>query len=87
MATIIENGVSGLVTTDVLELERYASYLIDTPQEAYRLGAGARRVAQERFNIARFCRDWEAAFALVAAQPLQRLTPEGGDHEVGCAAQ
>jgi len=37
--------------------------LLDDPDEAHRLGANARRYALERFNIARFTRDWEHTIA------------------------
>jgi len=65
MVTVVENGVSGFLTTNVEELSGYASELLDHPAEARRLGEGARRAALERFNIERFCRDWEAIFAAV----------------------
>ncbi len=62
MTTVVENGVSGYSDTrvDVL-VERMRSLLAD-PHEAARLGSGARRAALRRFDIARFVRDWQAAF-------------------------
>jgi hypothetical protein len=65
MPAVIENGVSGYVDTDVTRLREHMLELLRDPGEAARLGAGARRAAEERFNIARFVRDWEDAFALV----------------------
>jgi hypothetical protein len=65
MVTVVENGVSGFLTTDVRELIAYASSLLDNPAEARRLGEGARQAALERFGIERFCRDWAETFALV----------------------
>jgi glycosyltransferase involved in cell wall biosynthesis len=64
-ATTIENGVSGYADArlDVL-LERMRELLAD-PAEARRLGEGARRVAQERFGLERFVRNWEDALRLV----------------------
>ena len=44
--------------------------LIQHPEEARRLGEGARRYATERFNIHRFVRDWNAAFGLVTVNPV-----------------
>ncbi len=65
MVTAVENGISGYVDTDIERLvERMKSLLAD-PAEAKRLGEGARAAAQERFNIHRFIRDWDEAFALV----------------------
>jgi hypothetical protein len=68
MTTVVENGVSGYVDTAPLRLVRYMQELLAAPAEARRLGHGARRYAQARFNIVRFARDWEAAFTLVTGK-------------------
>lgn len=68
MATTIENGVSGYVDTNVDNLAAYMRELLRQPAEARRLSEGARRYALERFNIDRFCRDWDKAFNLVAGK-------------------
>ncbi|MBC7971561.1 MAG: glycosyltransferase family 4 protein [Verrucomicrobia bacterium] len=68
MATVVENGVSGYVDTDIDRLVDVMQTLLRDPAEARRLGDGARRYAQERFNIQRFTRDWDAAFARVTGQ-------------------
>jgi glycosyltransferase involved in cell wall biosynthesis len=65
MVTVIENGVNGYVDTDVNKLIDRMQALLHDPPEAQRLGANARRYAQDRFNIQRFARDWEDAFAYV----------------------
>jgi glycosyltransferase involved in cell wall biosynthesis len=87
MVTTIENGVSGYVDTDVARLIERMQELLARPDEARRLGDGARRYAQQRFHIDRFVRDWEAAFAFVTnsslvnghrvfhSLPLQELSP------------
>lgn len=67
MATVIENGVSGYADTDVAVLHARMRELIRHPALARRLGEGARRRAQERFSIARFCADWDAALRHVTA--------------------
>lgn len=67
MAATIENGVSGYIDTNVDRLIEHMRRLIDDPEEARRLGQGARRYAQKRFNIDRFVRDWNEAFSLVTA--------------------
>ena len=72
MATVIENGKSGYVHTDVDELIEAMHELLAHPEEARRLGAGARAVALERFNIQRFVRDWLHAFAWVTGQRQPR---------------
>lgn len=65
MATVIENGMSGYVDTDVERLILRMRELLDDPAEARRLGAGARERARQRFHIERFVQDWDAAFSLV----------------------
>jgi hypothetical protein len=37
-------------------------YLLAAPEAAREMGANARRMALERFGLARFARDWNAAF-------------------------
>lgn len=65
MVTTIENGVSGYVDTDINRLVEGMQDLLDNPDEARRLGKGARQHALERFNIQRFSSDWNQAFELV----------------------
>ena len=65
MATVVENGVSGYVDTNVANLIEHMRELLRDPQEAQRLSAGARRQALERFHIQRFARDWDEVFRLV----------------------
>ena len=66
MVTVVENGVSGYLDTDVGRLIECMRDLLRFPAEARRLGTGARRLAEDRFNIQRFTRDWEDTFAAVA---------------------
>ena len=72
MAAAVENGVSGYVDTDVDRLIARMRALLADPDEARRLGEGARRAARERFDIRRFADDWDRAFRLVTASPLHR---------------
>jgi glycosyltransferase involved in cell wall biosynthesis len=65
MVTAIENGVSGYVDTDVSRLVEHMHSLLANPDEARRLGEGARRKAIQRFNIQRFIADWNDALAFV----------------------
>lgn len=66
MATAIENGVSGHVDTDVRKLLVHMQRLIADPDEARRLGQGAQARAAQRFNMARFIREWNMALRMVA---------------------
>lgn len=65
LVTVVENGFSGWISTDVDRLIEQMAALLADPAEAARLGRNARRVARERFGIERFVRDWEDAFATV----------------------
>jgi glycosyltransferase involved in cell wall biosynthesis len=73
MVSVVENGVSGYVSTDVSRLVAHMRHLLADPAEARRLGNGARRTARERFAIERFARDWDETFKSVTArQPARR---------------
>lgn len=67
LATVVENGVHGFLDTDVRRLIGPMRELLADALLARRLGENARRRALERFNIARFTREWEETFAGVAA--------------------
>ncbi len=60
LPTIIRHDVSGYVDTDVDALIRWMNYLLSYPEEARRIGAGAKEAAQARFGIERFVRGWDA---------------------------
>jgi hypothetical protein len=73
LATVIEDGVSGYVDTDVDALVGRMRGLLDDREEAKRLGEAARRTAERRFAIDRFARDWAEAFRFVTARSRARL--------------
>ncbi|SNS99223.1 Glycosyltransferase involved in cell wall bisynthesis [Noviherbaspirillum humi] len=72
MATVIENGKSGYVDTNVDALIGHMQALLRNPEEAKRLGEGARRRAQERFSIARFIADWDRTLRDVTGHRIAR---------------
>jgi Glycosyl transferases group 1 len=74
MATAVEDGVSGFISTDVGRLISRMQELLADLGEARRLGENARQLASERFSIDRFARDWEDAFATVAGRPVRGRT-------------
>ena len=74
MATVVEDGVSGFVATDVGRLIGPMHDLLSDPEAARRMGAQARRAALERFSIERFAREWEDAFATVVGNAPHRRT-------------
>ncbi len=65
--TAIENGVSGYASTNVSALAERMLALLADPEEARRLGDGARRRAQVRFSIDRFARDWDGTLRRAVA--------------------
>ena len=76
MSTVVVNGVSGWIDTDVERLIAHMRDLLADPAEARRLGEGARRTAQERFSISRFTADWDRAFRLVTGRRSLGLDAE-----------
>jgi hypothetical protein len=48
------------------------------PDEARRLGEGARQIARARFSIERFARDWDDALRLVTSTERRRSPVAGG---------
>jgi hypothetical protein len=72
LVTVVRNGWSGFVDTDPGKLVGPMRELLRDPGEARRMGANARRYAAERFDIRRFARDWERAFADVTGRPAGR---------------
>jgi hypothetical protein len=66
MVTVIENGVSGFLDTNVDGLIERMRELLEDPELASRLGSAAREAARECFSIERFVADWEETFSLVS---------------------
>jgi hypothetical protein len=62
LVTLIENGVSGFIETDVTKLLDPMRRLLADPADARRIGQAGQRLAAERFDIRRFVRDWEQTF-------------------------
>ena len=75
LVTVVENGVSGYVDTDVDRLVEVMQRLLNDPAEARQLGEGARQCAEVRFNIQRFSHDWDAAFAMVTEGKERQSVP------------
>jgi hypothetical protein len=63
LPTVIESDRNGYISCDLEELIERMTYLLKRPDQARRLGAGARETAERRFGLDRFARDWNAAFA------------------------
>jgi glycosyltransferase involved in cell wall biosynthesis len=59
LATVVRDGVSGFVHTDVQRLVSGMQHLLEYPDEARAMGQAAQRAARERFGIERFAADWD----------------------------
>lgn len=72
LVTVVENGISGYIDTNINHLVERMQELIDNPQLAKQLSDGAREQARSRFNIQRFAQDWHDAFeqAMALSRPL-----------------
>jgi hypothetical protein len=68
LATVIDNGVSGFIDTDVRRLIEPMRELLANPSLAREMGEKAQRRARERFSIDRFARDWAKTFAHVCGR-------------------
>lgn len=75
MVTVVQNDVSGYLDTDVDRLVEKMKELLANPGLAKKLGEGAQRQAQERFNIFRFIRDWDDVFSLVTGSLRGKRSP------------
>src|ERR1700712_942097 len=67
LATVIRNGESGFIDTNVPALIDAMQRLIRDPKEARFLRDVARKVAMERFHIDRFVTDWNETLRHVAS--------------------
>jgi hypothetical protein len=73
LVTVIQNGVNGYLSLDVDELVGHMRRLLDSPEEARRLGENARAYVSERFSIERFAADWKSLFRKVTATGKNHL--------------
>lgn len=87
MVTVVENGISGYVDTNLDRLVQVMQELIRNPEEAHRLGAGARRLAQERFNIQRFIEDWDRVLVRVIGEVKQSFPKISQDHAIALTGE
>lgn len=60
--TVIKDGVSGFIHTDIDYLVDKMRLLLNNKALAAELGSNAKAAVEERFNIHRFTRDWESLF-------------------------
>lgn len=65
LSTVIDNGYSGFVHTNIAFLTDKMKMMLRDKSIARDIGANGREVAMERFNIKRFVQEWEALFVTV----------------------
>ncbi len=74
MVTVVEDGVSGFIATDLDRLIGAMHDLLGDAGLAAEMGRAARRTALARFSIDRFVDDWDDAFRLVTGD-IERSRP------------
>ena len=62
LSSVIENGRSGFIHTDLSYLIGKMKDLLHDKTLARRIGEEGRKVAQQRFNIERFTHEWKSVF-------------------------
>ena len=60
--TVIENGISGYIHTDVDYLVEKMKMLLSDKFLASELGMAGKKIVEQRFNIHRFAKEWEETF-------------------------
>jgi hypothetical protein len=74
--TVIRDGESGFIDTNIDKLITSMQSLIDDSGLARRMGEKARETALEKFNIKRFTSDWENAFRQTIQQNFHNYEKE-----------
>jgi glycosyltransferase involved in cell wall biosynthesis len=83
LPTVITNGATGYIDTDLDRLIGHMRRLIADPIAARRVGEAGRRTARARFSIDRFVRDWNDALALVTGAGRTAAIPGAGGQPAG----
>ncbi|GGH57281.1 hypothetical protein HNQ91_000183 [Filimonas zeae] len=74
--TVIKDGVSGFIHTDIDYLIEKMNSLLNNPLLAAELGANGKATVEERFSIQRFTRDWESLFNRMVSVHANKYTYE-----------
>jgi glycosyltransferase involved in cell wall biosynthesis len=64
--TVVRNEVSGYIHTDVDYLIEKMKILLSDRSLAVQIGLAGKKIAEERFNIQRFSKDWQETFEQVS---------------------
>jgi hypothetical protein len=79
--TVIKDGVSGFIHTDIDYLIDKMKMLLNDHSLATKIGEEGKRVARERFNINRFTSQWKSIFTLAVHQNFVRYEQESGIYQ------
>jgi glycosyltransferase involved in cell wall biosynthesis len=71
--TVINDGLSGFIHTDVDYLINKMQLLLRDKELAVRIGLEGKKVAEKRFNIQRFIEEWEETFNWIIENKSQKL--------------
>jgi ADP-heptose:LPS heptosyltransferase len=80
MPTVIQQDVSGYLDTNVEALIGRMQHLLSYPEEAHRIGAGAKQAARMRFGIERFAQDWDVTLTEFVADRHRKQRAAAGVH-------
>jgi glycosyltransferase involved in cell wall biosynthesis len=72
LVTVVTNGATGYVDTNIAALILQMQDLIKNPSKARKMSAKAKAYATKRFGIKRFARDWEQVFEEVSKKDSQK---------------
>jgi hypothetical protein len=64
LSAVIQNGHSGFIHTDINYLIDKMKLLLDDKEMAVEIGKEGKKIAEDRFNIQRFIKDWKEVFQL-----------------------
>lgn len=79
--TLITDGVSGFMHTDVDYLIEKMQLLLQDRQFAARLGAEGKKVAEKRFGIERFTKEWEETFNWIIQTKSKHYEKENSSYQ------
>ncbi|MGN6418249.1 MAG: glycosyltransferase family 4 protein [Pseudobacter sp.] len=79
-ATVIRNGYTGFVHTNISELIEGMQLLLENRDLAAVMGRHAQRTAKHKYNITRFAKDWEHLIRSVASFQIQTHETESSIH-------
>lgn len=68
LVTVIQDGLSGYIHTNIDYLAGRMNNLLEDKALARKLGAAGQQIVAERFNISRFTTDWEETFQYVVTK-------------------